>query len=314
MDFYVGITDENWFQFLASHDFDEVNFWRPRDQSRFRAIPTGAPFLFKLKKPKDVIVGVAYFAAFRKLPVPMAWDAFGIENGAPSYEAFVRSLGRLSKEAPTSVLDREIGCIILTEPTFFNEPDWIDTPADWPSNIMQGMVYSTSDVFGATLWDEVRARLHNDEPQAVMDLAVRELQSPYGPTDGVPILAKRRLGQGLFRVMTLENYGGRCCVTGESTAPVIEAAHIRPISLGGEHRLDNGLALRADMHILYDRGLISVDPDYRIRVSPRIRDLYHNGVVYYRHDLEQLRSLPNDPATCPNREMLDWHFREVFAA
>ena len=96
MNFYVGITDESWFRFLSSQSFGEVNFWRPKDQSTFRAIPEGAPFLFKLKKPQNAIVGVAYFAAYRRWPVPTAWDAFGTENGTQSYELFVRSLGRLS--------------------------------------------------------------------------------------------------------------------------------------------------------------------------------------------------------------------------
>ena len=36
--------------------------------------------------------------------------------------------------------------------------------------------------------------------------------------------------------------------------PVLQAAHIRPLPAGGEHRLDNGLLLRSDVHTLYDRG------------------------------------------------------------
>jgi putative restriction endonuclease len=49
MKFFIGVTDDNWFRFLAHHQPDEVNFWRPRDKSNFKAIQEGAPFLFKLK-------------------------------------------------------------------------------------------------------------------------------------------------------------------------------------------------------------------------------------------------------------------------
>jgi putative restriction endonuclease len=131
---------------------------------------------------------------------------------------------------------------------------------------------------------------------------------------GEPALVKQRLGQGTFRLMTLDNYRHTCCITGEITRDVIEAAHILPVSKGGEHRLDNGLALRADMHILYDPGLLSVDPEHRLHVSSRIRELVHNGVVYYRHEGEKLRSLPEELRNRPNRELLDWHYREEFIA
>jgi putative restriction endonuclease len=40
---------------------------------------------------------------------------------------------------------------------------------------------------------------------------------------------------------------------------------------GGEHRLDNGLLLRSDVHVMFDHGYVSVDPSYRLRVSPRLR-------------------------------------------
>jgi putative restriction endonuclease len=243
----------------------------------------------------------------------MASEALVIQNAAPSHATFVRSLGKLSEQVSVPVIDREIGCIILNDPVFFRESDWIDAPDDWPTNTVQGKVYSTGTEVGARLWQGVLERLN----AIATDLAapiVREAIAAYGPTYGSPVLVKQRLGQGLFRVMTIENYGGRCCITGETTTPVIEAAHILPVSRGGEHRLGNGLALRADMHILFDRGLLSVDPDFRIRVSPRIRDLYHNGIAYYRHELEPVRSLPGNPDFRPDRELLDWHFREVYAA
>ncbi|HBE78181.1 MAG TPA: hypothetical protein DDW65_10430 [Firmicutes bacterium] len=35
-------------------------------------------------------------------------------------------------------IDPVIGCIILTSPFFFDEPEWIPVPADWSPNIVQG--------------------------------------------------------------------------------------------------------------------------------------------------------------------------------
>jgi putative restriction endonuclease len=112
--------------------------------------------------------------------------------------------------------------------------------------------------------------------------------------------------------MTLENFRHRCCITGETTGPVLQAAHIKPVTQDGRHSILNGLLLRADLHILYDSGLVGIDHTYRVRVSPQIKDLYLNGRVYYAHEGEKLRSLPTNSQLRPDPELLDWHMQTVF--
>ena len=48
MKLFVGVTNNEWFQFLAEQQPDEVNFWRPRSQMDFKALQPGDLFLFKL--------------------------------------------------------------------------------------------------------------------------------------------------------------------------------------------------------------------------------------------------------------------------
>lgn len=55
MKFYIGVTVDDWFHFLAQHKPDEVHFWRQRDKSNFKVIEEGATFLFKLHSPNDYI-------------------------------------------------------------------------------------------------------------------------------------------------------------------------------------------------------------------------------------------------------------------
>ena len=44
---FVGSTDNDWFAFLSRQpEIDEVNFWQPSGQQRFRALKPGDPFLF----------------------------------------------------------------------------------------------------------------------------------------------------------------------------------------------------------------------------------------------------------------------------
>jgi putative restriction endonuclease len=68
--YWVGVTDNHWFQFLAEKRPDEVNFWRPKNTNQFRAIQEGALFLFKLHSPYNYIAGGAFFLRHTILPLP----------------------------------------------------------------------------------------------------------------------------------------------------------------------------------------------------------------------------------------------------
>ena len=81
MKFWVGVTDTDWFEYLASINPDEVNFWKPSGQG-FGAIKLGTHFLFKLQSPINKIVGGGFFIRSEQLPLSLAWDAFENKNGS----------------------------------------------------------------------------------------------------------------------------------------------------------------------------------------------------------------------------------------
>lgn len=72
-----------------------------------------------------------------------------------------------------------------------------------------------------------------------------------------------RRGQPAFRAALLAAYGGRCAVTGCDVEAVLEAAHISPYSGPSSDHVCNGLLLRADIHTLFDSGLLAFDPETR---------------------------------------------------
>jgi putative restriction endonuclease len=72
--------------------------------------------------------------------------------------------------------------------------------------------------------------------------------------DGAAVQVHPRLGQGLFSPAVRDAYHGACAVTREHSLPALEAAHIQLYVQGGQHRVDNRLLLRSDLHRLYDRG------------------------------------------------------------
>lgn len=82
--------------------------------------------------------------------------------------------------------------------------------------------------------------------------------APYGGR--ATTKTRVRLGQGRFRRTTLGRYGATCAFTGPAPEAVLDAAHLYSFAKVGEHRDHGGLLLRNDIHRLFDRGAISVDP------------------------------------------------------
>jgi len=122
-----------------------------------------------------------------------------------------------------------------------------------------------------------------------------------------------RLGQGAFRALVLDAYAGVCAVTKHKIRPTLEAAHIRPVAEGGENAVANGLLLRSDVHRMFDRGLVSIDSDYRLRVSSSLRTQFGNGDEFYEREGSVI-VMPREERLRPNRELLDWHLQQKFIA
>lgn len=81
-----------------------------------------------------------------------------------------------------------------------------------------------------------------------------------------------RQGQGAFRRKLLTAYGNKCAVTRCATTWVLEAAHISPYRGIKTNAVSNGLLLRADIHTLFDLGLISIEPSHlKVRVAGLLR-------------------------------------------
>jgi putative restriction endonuclease len=144
MKFFVGITDYDWFQLHASKPHvEEVNFWRPSPDATFRALQAGEPFLFKLHAPRNFIAGGGFFTKFLQLPVSLAWQAFGEGTGAHTIQGFRELLSRRSSFSPGE--DPQIGCILLAEPFFFSEDEWIPAFPYFPPHTQVGKGYSANE-------------------------------------------------------------------------------------------------------------------------------------------------------------------------
>ena len=73
------------------------------------------------------------------------------------------------------------------------------------------------------------------------------------------------------------------------------------------------MLLRSDVHTLYDRGYLGVDPSHRLLVSPRLREEFGNGERFYAL-AGQTIAVPDRRPDRPSREFLEWHLDEVYKA
>lgn len=109
----------------------------------------------------------------------------------------------------------------------------------------------------------------------------------------------RRRGQPAFRSALLSAYGGRCAVTGSNVEAVLEAAHIVPYLGAHTNVVSNGVLLRADVHTLFDLGLLWFDPnDLTVVVVEDLR-----GSTYGQLHGRRLR-LPRNPDHRPSAAAL----------
>jgi HNH endonuclease len=305
---YIGNTDYDWFRYLSERgDLDEVNFWRPAGGTAFRVLKRGEPFIFKLKAAYGhAIVGFGLFALFKPLTIFDAWQLFGCANGAESIHEVVVRVGKYTRSQATA--NHVIGCVLVATPIFFPRELWIKSPSDWSGQIVQGKSYDLNRGEGRRIWHECLERTQHLALPEPAQQNVSMVAEGTNRSDGY--LVKPRIGQGLFRLTVADAYQ-RCAVSGEHALPALDAAHIKPFASGGPHDVRNGLLLRADIHRLFDRGYVTVTPDYRFKVSTQLDLEFHNGKIYYEQDGSRIWH-PTDQIDCPSREFLDFHNSEVF--
>lgn len=115
-------------------------------------------------------------------------------------------------------------------------------------------------------------------------------------------LIKVRVNQNFFRRMILGSYRNTCCITGINHPDFLVAGHIIPWSESVQYRMDpsNGICLNYLHDKAFELGYISIDRDYKILVSNKIKELVKGDIAvefFTRFDKKEIikpgRYLPN---------------------
>ena len=156
--------------------------------------------------------------------------------------------------------------------------------------------------FVVALDEEQRTRWQESD---VIDLSLHRRYA-----DGV---AKRRLHQPVFRARVITAYESRCGICALRYPELLDAAHIRPDSDGGEPVVTNGISMCKIHHAAYDSHLLSISPDYRVKIRPDV--LVDSDGPTLRHAIQGLHDsplhVPRQRAAKPDRDLLAERF-EMF--
>ena len=116
----------------------------------------------------------------------------------------------------------------------------------------------------------------------------------------------QRQGQPSFRSGLMEAYESTCVITQCNVVDVLQAAHIVPYQGNETNKLDNGLLLRSDIHDLFDKHFISIEPnDLYIFVNSTLK----NSEYFQYHGKKML--LPTSQIKRPSIKALEIHFNKA---
>ncbi|MBR0825970.1 HNH endonuclease [Bradyrhizobium manausense] len=169
----------------------------------------------------------------------------------------------------------------------------------------------STDVYEASLYEKLKGyshrgirRIERDEVGRLMPL----FDAHDFEADGHNEVARlKRLGnvalrpdQAKFSVRIRRAYQGKCAFTGCTTAEALEAAHIKVEKGQDDNNLRNGLLLRADVHALFDEGLIALTLDgSRVEISSRLSDT--------TYDFLRTREVSQPQSERPSEENIRHH-------
>lgn len=135
---------------------------------------------------------------------------------------------------------------------------------------------------------------------------------PEGQNREVSVMV--RVNQGFFRAAILAAYDSKCCITGLALQELLHASHIVPWRTDAKNRTNprNGLCLNALHDKAFDCGLIAVDDDFRVRVSPKVlRSPEKSNEIVSRYEGVPIAMPRHFP---PEQSFLKYHRQVVFQA
>jgi putative restriction endonuclease len=272
---------------------ERVAFWQPTPRHP-NQIELGQRWYFK-ERGAPQIVGFGDYAGWESSSVTGLQAHFGPATGYATADDLLAALVLI---APDFNASNAIGNVILENFTPFQEPVLLSSLG--LDDLTVPFVYIASDdpiaaYLGGLRTDAPAAPFLLRDPEAAKRAAAKR---------------KVRVGQAAFRRLLIDTYSHVCAFTGPQLEETLQAAHIQPYVDAESNHVRNGLLLRADMHVLFDLGLLTLSDDLRIQVSPKLKGRAPD--VEGLHGVKA--ALKNSLAIEPSPAAIAFHRTEIYAS
>ena len=292
----VALTDFDWYSCLLNNNIGgNINFWTPTPWN-VKNLSAGDKVYFLLKeKYGRKICGHGTFVKYEINNIPNAWSEYGLGNGVINLETFrlrVKKYTDRNSKIGYKGDSHNIGCLILNNICLF-QPDEQKTPAFYGWEIPRTVVkYKYVSDESIDNYGDQKA----EKDFKLVDFGVNSFT--YNKT-------KKRVGQTQFRFDVMKAYNYRCCITGETTPEILQAAHIQQYISEESNHIQNGLFLRVDFHTLFDAGLITINDEFKICISRYLTSEYYSKYAGQKIRLPSAQLRPSIIA-------IRWHNGNVF--
>lgn len=159
----------------------------------------------------------------------------------------------------------------------------------------------------------IKARMQNKEIGDIIDIGDIEWM-PQG--EYRERMTRTRVGQYFFRMSVLNSYRNKCCVTGINKSDILVASHIKPWkdSDGKTERTNpsNGLCLNSLHDKAFDKGLITITPQFRIVISRSLKEAEMDHITrdwFMSYENKQIL-LPDK--FLPGKDFIQYHNDVIF--
>jgi hypothetical protein len=315
---YIINTDPYWFAHVFSRGIKNPVFWRKtaRNPNREAVVPGNQLFFRVTKTNPPVIRGRGVINAVGVYTLAEAFDAFDQRLGYPSMREMISASTKWTSGIHLQP-NTKMFCIVVSDFQVLRDirtdTELANLGIDFiHTNVVTGK--ELDDAQTSALLEIARDRASQPVSSLVSFIsngAASEAVDEFNPRniqdarEKIARLVAKRQGQPEFRKKLLKAYGSKCAISGSNAPAALEAAHVIPYLGPQTNHVSNGLLLRADLHTLFDLGLIAID-SYTMTV------IVHPSLLAtdYRELAGKAVSLPANKRDRPNKEALDIHRRE----
>jgi putative restriction endonuclease len=217
-----------------------------------------------LKSPIRKIGGYGKFIDYQNMTPSEAWQKYGTNNGVKNLEDLeARTKFYIDKQSADNSYN-SIGCILLDNLEFFNNEDFKSSESylgvNFPNQVVKIKYF------------DINAKERKIPKSKDLTITEEFISQKSKKKKKTKVNTNQRKGQQKFRDDILLAYNNKCAITGINDEYALEAAHIESYINEKSNHIKNGICLRADIHKLFDKNLIGINGDFKIFISPGLKD------------------------------------------